>query len=60
MYATIRRYDHVTGAPDDRLSAGRALAVRVGIVTLTMLISAGDERRRRGAAILAATPRRDP
>ena len=33
MYATIRRYDHVTAAPDDRLRAGRALAVRVGIVT---------------------------
>jgi len=29
MYATIRRYDHVTGTPDDRLRAGRVLAARV-------------------------------
>jgi hypothetical protein len=29
MYATIRRYDHVAGAPDDLRRAGRALAARL-------------------------------
>jgi hypothetical protein len=29
MYATIRRYDHAGGAPDDRARAGRALAARL-------------------------------
>src|SRR5262249_13551173 len=38
-------------------SASRSWA---GIVALLTLISAGDERRHRESAILAATPRRDP
>ena len=29
MYATIRRYDHVAGAPDELQRAGRALAARL-------------------------------
>jgi hypothetical protein len=29
MYATIRRYDHVRGAPEDLQRAGRTLAARV-------------------------------
>jgi hypothetical protein len=50
MYATIRRYDHVAGSPEELLRAGRALAARVSQAPGFVSCAALDG----GAGVLAA------
>ena len=50
MYATIRRYEHVAGSPDEVLRAGRALAARVSQAPGFVSCAALDG----GAGVLAA------